>query len=118
MSKGHIINAKIGYTTLGVEDHGIMTFMLGLETDGSGQGMGGYALDSWSKEHEKRVGHPDSIMMIRDIIETVGVSNWEDLKGEYVRMVREDDSWNSRIIGIGHIVEDKWFYFSDYFKKV
>jgi len=117
MNKGHVINAKIGYTTLGVEDHGIMTFMIGMEWDGSGQGMGGYALDSWSKEQDKRVGHADSIMMIRDIIETVGVDSWEKLKGQYVRIVRESDSWSARIIGIGHIVEDKWCFLSDYFKK-
>lgn len=38
-------NAKITHTMLGTEDHGIFTFMLHVDYDGSGQGIGGYALD-------------------------------------------------------------------------
>jgi hypothetical protein len=116
MSK--ITNARIDYTRLGLEDHGIMTFTIGLEWSGSGQGFGGLALDMWSKEKECRVGHPDSIMIIRRIIEAVGVSNWEDLKGKYVRIRHESDSWGAKIEAIGHIVDDEWCVLSDFYKKV
>ena len=40
-----IKNARITRTTLGVEDHGILTAFLHLEGDGWGIGFGGYALD-------------------------------------------------------------------------
>ena len=40
-------NAQITGVSFGKEDHGIMTLMLHLTYDGSGQGFGGYALDNY-----------------------------------------------------------------------
>jgi hypothetical protein len=101
-------NAQIKSTVLGPEDHGIMTFIIGLEFDGCYQSFGGYALD-WNDQGTRRTsddGH--NFLMIRKIIEAVGVRSWEDLKGQYCRIERED-GWNGKIIGIGHIVNDQWF---------
>ncbi len=44
-----IKNAKIEKTTLGFEDHGIMTLFIYLDYGGSGQGFGGYGFGSKSK---------------------------------------------------------------------
>jgi len=86
-------NARIESTMLGIEDQGILTCYLHLRQEGAGQGFGGYSL----KSH--------GIDMIKRILETVGVSDWEDLPGEYVRVEGNDH----KIRKIGHITDDKWY---------
>jgi len=103
---GEIENAIIKSTSLGVEDHGIMTIFLHLEYDGAGQAFGGYALDSWNPEAGKRV--PSVVMAehVTAIMEAVGVDKWEDLRGKHIRA----DHSNIKVFGIGHFMKDKWFY--------
>ena len=108
-----IINARIESTSLGIEDHGILSFFLHLEFDGSGQGFGGYALDTFDKEKKRRVGHAFGTDCILRILEVLKVHNWEDLRGKYLRIKRI----NHKIIAIGHIVENKWFNIEDLAKE-
>ena len=112
----HIENGKIRDTMLGIEDHGIMTCWLSLDFSSAGQGFGGYAMDSFSREQKGRIGDGKSIMAIRKILETVGVEKWEDLKGKYVRVKRSTAF--GKIDAIGHIVEEKWFSFEEHYKDV
>lgn len=102
-----IVNARIESTMLGIEDHGIMTFMITLDYGGSAQGYGGYAFDSYDRDNKKRVGSAFGIDAIRSLLEAVGVTRWEDLKGKYVRVERES-GWSGKIFAVGHIVESKW----------
>jgi hypothetical protein len=95
-------NAKIKSVTLGYEDHGCLTCWIHLEQEGSGQGFGGYSLDA-PKDGNSYLG----TFWIKRLLETVGVSNWDDLKGKYVRVEGEEFG---TISGIGHIIENKWFY--------
>ena len=106
-----VTNARIRSTMLGIEDHGIMTFFLNLEWSGAGQGFGGYALDGKSGE----IGHAKSIICLRRILETVGVEKWEDLKGQLIR-IKKDDEWGT-IKTIGRILEDKWFDIDAFWKE-
>lgn len=95
-------NAKIKSTMLGYEDHGILTCFLMLEQAGSGQGFGGYRLDA-PKDANSYMG----TFWLKRILETVGVSNWEDLPGKIVRVSGED---YGKIDGIGNVLEENWFY--------
>ena len=113
-----IINGKIESTMLGIEDHGIMSFFLHIKFDGSGQGFGGYALDQWNEAKKKRVGTAFGLDCIKNIIETVGVSKWEDLKGKYIRAKYEKNQWSGPIIAIGHIIEDKWYNIEEHAKEM
>ena len=91
-----IVNAKIVGTMLGLEDHGIFTYMIDLDYGGSsGQGFGGYSLGG---EYTNKV--------ILGIMKTVGVETWEKLRGNYVRVEIGDDG---RIRRIGNLLEDIWF---------
>ena len=110
-------NGKIESTMLGVEDHGILTFFLTLKFEGSGQGFGGYAMDSYDKAKKRRIGSAFGTDCILQILDTVGVGKWEDLKGKYVRVKRDGDSWADKILAIGHIVEDKWFNIEELAKE-
>ncbi len=102
-------NAIIEATHLGNEDHGIMSCMLFLKFSGCSQGFGGYALDQYDARKKDRVGCAWGMEFIMRILATVGAAKWEDLKGKHLRVRRDHDGWNGKIIAIGHIVEDRWF---------
>ena len=98
MSETQIFNGEIVDTFLGVEDHGILTSYVFVQFGGSHQGYGGYGLDNRY-----------CAAWIKGVCRAVGVDNWKDLKGKYVRIQRED----GRIICIGHIVEERWYSHQD-----
>ena len=111
-----IKNAKITGTMLGIEDHGIMTFMLHLDYGGSGQGAGGYCLDTPIKLGDtfiKRVGTAAGMSLIMEIMEIVGVEKWEDLQGKHIRAKSDFTG----IEAIGHFLEDKWLNFKQFFEE-
>jgi len=108
-------NARITDTKLGREDHGIMTFMIFVEFCGCACGIGGYALDEYDRETQKRVYSAKSMEAISKILETVGVDNWEDLEGKYVRV--KDNGWGSTVDEIGNLMEEKWFNIREFFSQ-
>ena len=52
---------------------------------------------------------------IIELMEALEVRNWEDLKGQYVRVVSQ--GWGGKITKIGHLIKDKWFSFEEFFEK-
>ena len=109
-----ILNGKITYTKLGL-DHGCLTADLTIEGDGWGCGFGGYCLDKWfakTGEHSSKDGYG----AIVELMKTLEVESWEDLKGQFVRV--KTNGWGGKIIQIGHLFKDKWFSFKEYFDKV
>ena len=108
MREREIRNAKIARTTLGYEDHGILTCFLHLEWEGGGQGFGGYGLDAWVGERSekgRRWGTAYGMEFVAQILKVVGVDAWEKLPGKFVRM---EHDWG-KIYRIGHITDEKWF---------
>ena len=111
-----IRNAKILPTKLGREDHGIMTFMIFIEFYGAGCGVGGYALDYYDRESNKRVFTGKGLEAISNILDVVGVDNWEDLKGKYIRI--KDNGIGSTVDEVGNLIDDdKWFNLREFFSK-
>lgn len=109
-----IENAKITSTALGREDHGIFTSMIYLEGGGWGVGFGGYSLDEYDKTTKTRVFTAEGGEAINQILETLEVSNWEDLPGKYVRCKFDD---LRQCVAIGHLLKDQWFSFKEFFKE-
>lgn len=109
-----IKNAQITSTMLGREDHGIMTFMIFVEFGSYGQGIGGYAIDSYDCVAKKRVFTARGLEAISKILDVVGVDKWEDLKGKYIR-IKDKGSIGSTIDEIGNLMEDKWFNLREFF---
>jgi len=91
-------NAKIKEAFLGYEGHGILTIDFVLDYGGSQQGFGGYQLSNPYDLHR----------WITELMKTVGVESWNELKNKYVRVEREA-GWNGKITRIGNLLEDKWF---------
>ena len=109
-----IENAQITGTKLG-EEHGCLTAEIFLEGDHWGCVFGGYCLDHWfaeTGEHHSSDGYGAII----ELMKTLEVESWEELKGTYVRT--ESGGWGGGVTRIGHLMKDKWFSFDEYFKKV
>ena len=111
--RNETLNAKIIETKLG-EDHGCLTAYIYVEGAGWGGGIGGYCLDHWCSE-AGHYGSSDGYGAIIELMKTLDVDKWEDLKGTYLR-VHVDD--RNTIDKIGHLTKDEWFSFKEYFKKV
>lgn len=105
--------AKVGYTQLGWEDHGIFTAILGLDYGGSGQSVGMYSLSY--RPNKEQVGAPGGIDHIMRIMEACGVDQWEKIKGRTIYAIRENDGWNAKVVGIGPLETEggKEFIFSE-----
>lgn len=97
MNETTIVNARIESTTLGFEDHGILTFFLHLEWEDGGVGWGGYVL-----------GGEFTTKAIKAVLETVGVRKWEDLAGKLVRYESGYPGSSSIYRRIGNIINNKW----------
>lgn len=103
-----IRNAIIRSTTLGVEDHGILSFMVHLDYSGGGQGFGGYCMDEPIKvdgDSKGRRGTAFGMECVRRILDTLGVRSWEKLPGTTCRV----ESDVGQVYRIGHFLKDKWF---------
>lgn len=107
-------NGLITGTMLGVEDHGIMTFLLYIEDEYGTCGYGGWSLDSYDKDKEERVGTARGMQAIMEILECLEVDRWEKLKGTYVRCLVPKNQ--SKILSIGHITKNKWVNLDNIFK--
>lgn len=114
MNKTEILNAKITSTKLG-EEHGCLTADLLVEGESWGCTFGGYCLDHWfaeTGEHHSSDGYGAII----ELMKTLEVESWEELKNKYVRV--EIEGLGGKILRIGHLMKDKWFSFKDYFDEV
>ena len=95
------LNATIRGTFIGVEDHGVPTFMVDVEHEDGSQAFGTYDLRYYGIEPILRT------------IRAVGAKSWENLKGKHCRVFIED----GLIRGIGHIVHSEQLPF-DVFKAL
>lgn len=108
-----IKNAKIQSTMLGREDHGIMSFMINISSDGFYCGVGGYCIDEFDSATKTRVFRAESMEVISKILEVVGVDKWEDLPEKYIRI--EYNGLGSTVTKIGNIIEEKWLDLEEFF---
>lgn len=98
--------AQITGTFLGVEDHGILTCTLTVDYGGGRvQTIGGYSLDTPSKDSSDRVGTDYGMEFVARVMRTCGVRCWEHLVGRtiYVLQDLEPDAptWGpSNVVGI------------------
>jgi hypothetical protein len=106
--ENEIKNAIIHSATISNDAHGILTAFIFLDFgDGGIQGFGGYALYVPPEPDEKNhdIRHSTASHFIWRVMETVGVTNWEDLPGKPIRAKGD----HIRIQSVGHIIHNKWF---------
>lgn len=73
-------------------DRDIMSFWITVDyEDGFGQGIGGYALDTWDPEKKRRVGTAFGCEIIRRILSTFEVNDLSQLKGKMCWVMGTED---------------------------
>lgn len=103
-------NAQITDVSLEINAHYYLTFSITLKGSGWGASFGGYNLAFFNGTSFK--GFEKGLEALTRIMDVVGVAKWEDIKGHYVRVKQED----RLVVGIGNIIEDKWFEPREFFK--
>lgn len=98
------VNAVIESTFLGIE-HGNLTATITVRFDGSPQNFGGYNL----KSSANGATHSEAYIFLSGVLRVAGVSSWEELEGQYVRIRHGAHGEAGPIVAIGHITEDRWF---------
>lgn len=107
------LNAQIKSTQLGFISNGIFDFNLVLDIQGGGGvAIGGWALDQYDKEKNKRVGSTYGMNVIMRILKVVGVNTWEELEGKYIRI--KNAHLGDRVSAIGNLMKDEWIDFDKF----
>lgn len=95
--------AKIASTSLGVEDHGVLTAYLTVDYGGAVQAIGGYGLDRYDAEQKRRVGTAYGCEFIARVIRACGVAKWEDVAGRTI-YVLQDLPEGTSVLGTAKVV--------------
>lgn len=103
-----IRNARITSVSISNGDHGVLSAWVNLDYGDSGQCFGGYCLYNKNFPNADMCG-----FFIDSILKVVGAPNWEDLKGQTVRVKAE----HKKVHAIGNILKDAWFDPSEEFTK-
>jgi len=102
-----IFNATITDTMLGYNS-GVLMSNLFINFNGLQATFGGVRLDDVAQNSDgSRMIVPHALcgFWLSRILEVVGVARWEELNGQYIRVMVE----NNQVVGIGNIVLEKWF---------
>ena len=110
-----IENAKITSCDLSMANHGCLTLRLGIQGNGWGCVYGNCCIGNGYLGAEKFKSYKYASEYIMRIMDTVGVENFNDLNGKYIRV--EVGSRGSSIDKIGHIIKDKWFSQKEFFEE-
>lgn len=116
MNNQVIYNCKIVGTSLSMADHGCLTFFIFVEGEFGGVGIGGYCIGHGylgASSFDSQDGN--GLVAMMKIMDTVGVSRWEDLKGKYCRV--KVGKLGETVSKIGNLIDDRWFDVDDFFKK-
>lgn len=105
---GQIMTIKS--TTIGMEDHGIVTAYLNCEYNGGGISVGGMCLDTPVKDADgkflRREGTAFGLDHLMALVHTVGAPTWEACKGREVFVLFEGTGghWGSMAVGIAGLL--------------
>ena len=109
-----IENAKITSVDLSMEDHGVLCLSMGLDGESWGCVYGGYVLGKGYVGAKEFSGTEQGIESIMRIMDTVGVSRFNDMENKIIRVANK--GWGSLIKIIGNVIEDKWFDAETFYK--
>jgi len=110
-----IRNAQITKVDLSMADHGVLTLELFIKSRPFECCIGGYVLGKGYLNAKEFKGYAKGIEEIMRIMDVVGVDRFNDMKGKYIRI--ETDGWGTIVHKIGHIIEDKWFDYYEFYKE-
>lgn len=99
--------AKISKATLEIKERGILNFWIYVDyEEGCSQGIGGIALDQFSKEKDSRIGTAYGCEMIRRLLLALNVNDFSEMKGKQVWVYGEGEGFSFKPTGIGSLKTD------------
>ncbi len=107
-------NALIKDVDISMDDHGCITLRIILDGGGWGCTFGGYCLVHGYLGATDFDGSEKGIESIARIMDVVGVSYFNSMKGKYVRVATK--GLGSTIKIIGNIIKDQWFDIESFFE--
>lgn len=108
-----IENAQISSVSISMADHGVLTFTIFVKGHGWGCSLGNYMNGVGHLGAKEWKGNGSAIVAMMKIMDTVGVTKWEDLPGKFIRV--KTSGWGSTNDEIGNIIEDKWFNLREFY---
>lgn len=113
--------AKITSAKLEIQERGILNFWIFVKYENGGnQGIGGIALDEYSKEKEGRIGTAYGCEVIRQLLLCLGVNDFSEMKGKMIWAIGEGEGLNFMPKGIETLAVDgekKKVVFSEIFES-
>lgn len=103
---GELRNAVVKSAALKFERDMFLTVRLDLRYRGLCQSFGGHCLLKYSEESGERVGTTYGMEYLRRLMLTFNARRFRDLEGLNIRA----DTAHNRVYGVGHIIENQWFY--------
>lgn len=93
--------AKITKVDFNIKDRGILTFHVFVDyEEGMSQGVGGLCLDEYDEKKKGRVGTAYGCEMIRQLMMTLDVNNFEEAKGAIVWVLGDGDGLSFKPTGL------------------
>lgn len=93
--------AKITSAKLEIKERGILNFWIFVDyEDGGSQGIGGLVLDTWDESKKRRIGTSYGCEMIRQLLTTLNVNDFSEMKGKNIYVLSEKTGWNIKPLGI------------------
>lgn len=110
-----IKNGKITHVSLSMADYACLVFNITIKGDYWGCGIGNYAIGHGYVGAKIWTANGNGLIAMMKIMDVVGVSKWEDLEGQYVRVEFDNPTGAAKIIKIGNIIDNKWFNIREFF---
>ncbi len=99
--------AKITRANLEIKERGILNFRIDVNyEDGFSQGVGGIALDKYDEKKKRRVGTAYGCEMIRRLLLTLDVNDFNEMTGKHVWIFGENEGLDFTPKGIGPLQVD------------
>jgi hypothetical protein len=93
--------AKIEKAQLEIQERGILNFWIFVKyEDGGGQGVGGIALDTYSKEMGHRVGTAYGCEIIRRLLLTLKVNDFSEMANRHIWVLGTGDGFSFDPTGV------------------
>ena len=113
--------AKVKKVNLNIRERGILMFHVMVDyEEGCSQGVGGMCLDDYDEDKKERVGTAYGCEMIRQLMLTLDVDNFEDAKGRIIWVLGEGEGFSFEAKGIQSLNvygKQKTMIFADIFDQ-
>jgi len=116
---------KLAYVckaSLEIQERGILTFWINVDyEEGSSQTVGGFALDSYDKQRQERVGTAYGCEMIRKILTEFGVNDFSEIAHKHIWVLGTGEGLEFKPLGLQALQEpnklSEGFLFNDIAKQ-